>query len=234
MFVGLTHETVFLLPVRRNPFIMLSMIENSFYPDFSRYLKHINGQFDVIPGERRELLEQLGQYILEKGAAGKTCNLVFICTHNSRRSHMSQIFAHAASLAFGRDFVRVFSGGTQATEFNPIAIRTLQEAGLHIEAESTGKNPHYRVMTGESDPGIVCFSKTYDEVSENLEEFAAVMTCSDADEACPYIPGAEKRFPIRFEDPGQFDNSPEQEQAYRDTCRIIARQMFYAFSRSSP
>lgn len=209
------------------------MKKNSFSADFSRYLVNIDGQFDVIPEERKALLEELGHYIHDKGKSGKTCNLVFICTHNSRRSQMSQIFAHAASIAYNRKFVRVFSGGTEATAFNPNAILALREAGLQIKAESTGKNPRYRIITGEPDPGILCYSKTFDEVCDNLEDFAAVMTCSEADEACPYIPGAEKRYPVRYEDPGQFDGTEEQDQAYRDTCRIIARQMFYLFSKSA-
>ncbi|MFU8860789.1 MAG: protein-tyrosine-phosphatase [Cyclonatronaceae bacterium] len=208
------------------------MIPRTFYPAFSEFLKNIDGQFAQIPEQRKQLLEQLGAYIREKREGGKTCNLVFICTHNSRRSHISEIFAHAASRIYGAEHVQVFSGGTEATALNPNAIAALKQTGLQIEAETTGNNPRYRVRTGESDPGIVCFSKTYDQVSDSLGEFAAIMTCSDADEACPIIPGAEVRLPIRYEDPKQFDGTPEQDQAYADTCRIIARQMFYAFSRS--
>ena len=208
------------------------MTNFNFHPEFSFYLENIAGQFASIPDQRKELLDQLGEYIREKGQSGKTCNLVFICTHNSRRSHISEIFAHAASLAYGQKHVNVFSGGTEATAFNPNAIAALRETGLRIEAESSGANPRYRVTTGESDPGIICFSKTYEQVSDNLNDFAAIMTCSDADEACPIIPGAEVRLPIRYEDPKQFDGTTEQDQAYADTCRIIARQMFYAFSKS--
>lgn len=203
-----------------------------FHPAFSGYLDTIKGQFALIPDQRKELLRQLGAYIREKREAGKTCNLVFICTHNSRRSHISEIFAHAASLAYGAGHVQVFSGGTEATAFNPNAIEALRSAGLRIEAETSGSNPRYRVMTGESDPGITCFSKTYEQVSTNLGEFAAIMTCSDADDACPIIPGAEVRLPVRYEDPKRYDGTPEQDRAYAETCRIVARQMFYAFSES--
>lgn len=209
-----------------------SMTHQTFYPAFSEFLKNIDGQFASIPDQRKELLERLGTYIREKREADKTCHLVFICTHNSRRSHISEIFAHAASLVYGAEHVQVYSGGTEATAFNPNAIAALKQTGLQIDAETTGHNARYRVRTGESDPGIICYSKSYDQVSDNLEDFAAIMTCSDADEACPVIPGAEVRLPIRYEDPKLFDGTREQEQAYADTCRIIARQMFYAFSRS--
>lgn len=208
------------------------MNNTNFHPVFSGYLENISGQFASIPEQRKELLVQLGAYIREKREAGKTCNLVFICTHNSRRSHISEIFAHAASLAYGAGHVQVFSGGTEATAFNPNAIEALRSAGLRIEAETSGSNPRYRVTAGESDPGITCYSKTYEQVSNNLGEFAAIMTCSDADDACPIIPGAEVRLPVRYEDPKRYDGTPEQDQAYADTCRIIARQMFYAFSKS--
>jgi arsenate reductase (thioredoxin) len=201
-------------------------------PEFAAWLKTIVEQFDQIPVERKKLLEQLGGYVREKREAGRTCNLVFICTHNSRRSHMSEIFAHAASLARGCDHVQVFSGGTEATAFNPNAIAALRNTGIRITAETNGNNPRYRVITAENDPGIICYSKRFEQVIEGLAEFAAIMTCSDADEACPVIPGAEIRLPIRFEDPKRYDGTPQQDEAYAETCRIIARQIFYAFSKS--
>ncbi len=57
-------------------------------------ITNVLNEFHLIPASRKKELELLRDFILKK--KGKT-NLIFICTHNSRRSHLAQIWAQIAS-----------------------------------------------------------------------------------------------------------------------------------------
>ena len=57
------------------------------------------------------------------------------------------------------------------------------------------------------------------------------MTCSDADESCPVITGAEYRTTIKYEDPKQFDGTPQAEAGYEERSRQIGTEMLYVFSK---
>ncbi|MEM9671082.1 MAG: hypothetical protein ACFB15_14955 [Cyclobacteriaceae bacterium] len=57
--------------------------------------------------------------------------------------------------------------------------------------------------------------------------FAAVIVCSDADEACPFNPEADARFFFPYEDPKQHDNTPQESKQYDERFRQIAREMLY-------
>jgi len=136
----------------------------------------------------------------------------------------------AAAAYFGVDGVRTFSGGTEATAFNPRAVAAIERAGFVVES-SGGNNPHYHVTFADSGPVLECFSKTYDHPCNPREGFAAVMTCSDADEACPVVFGAAMRSPIHYEDPKAADGTPEETSVYDARCLQIATEMLYLFSR---
>ncbi|SEJ21392.1 hypothetical protein SAMN04488018_1172 [Myroides marinus] len=57
------------------------------------------------------------------------------------------------------------------------------------------------------------------------------MTCSQADEGCPYIAGANLRLPIMYEDPKISDGTEEQMKVYRDRSLEIGAEMFYVMSQ---
>ena len=59
------------------------------------------------------------------------------------------------------------------------------------------------------------------------------MVCSAAETACPYIPEADKRLAITYEDPKSMDDTPMEEAAYDQTCKLIATEMFYVFKTLS-
>ena len=183
-----------------------------------------------IPEERRRALDGLASHISSRRAAGKTTELTFICTHNSRRSQMGQLWAAAAAAHFGIDEVRVYSGGTEATAFNPRAVAAMRKAGFVIE-NSGGDNPRYQVTFDRGGRATECFSKRYDDPVNPTEDFVAVMTCSEADEACPVVFGASVRAPIRYDDPKVADGTPGETLAYDERCLQIATEMLYLFSR---
>ena len=187
-------------------------------------------KLDTISNERKLTLQPLIDYIQTKVTENKNANLNFICTHNSRRSHLSQVWAQAAAHFFNIKNVYCYSGGTEATALFPMAAKTLEQAGFKIEVLSEGKNPVYAIKYAENENPTVGFSKTFDHPFNPKSEFAAIMTCSDADANCPFIPGAEKRIPVKYDDPKAFDNTPQQVEKYEERSNQIAAEMMYVFS----
>ncbi|GIZ10179.1 low molecular weight phosphatase family protein [Flavobacterium sp. UMI-01] len=186
--------------------------------------------FNTISSERKEVLQPLIDYIQAKHSVKKDINLNFICTHNSRRSHLSQVWAQTAAAYYNIPSVYTYSGGTEATALFPMVAQTLQNSGFQIETLSEGNNPIYAIKYTPNAHPIIGFSKTY-EASFNPEgQFAAIMTCSQADGGCPFIAGAEKRIPITFDDPKAFDNTPLQAEKYLERSLQIATELCYVFS----
>lgn len=198
------------------------------YPGLTKYIEIIQKEVDTIPDERKELLQRFADYIRTKKEAGKTIALNFICTHNSRRSHISQIWAIAAAAHYGIQ-LNTYSGGTEATAFNPRAVAAMERAGFQIENPG-GENPHYLVHFSEEAPALECFSKTFDDPFNPSKEFGAIMTCSHADENCPFIPGVEFRLPLTYEDPKEADDTPEETARYDERVQQIGREIFYGMS----
>lgn len=188
-------------------------------------------EFALIDRERASELEALAAHIRATLDAGGPARLVFVCTHNSRRSHLAMIWAAVASARYGVGPVEVFSAGTEATAFNPRAVAAIERAGLSVTRMSEGENPVYSVeFDGEFEP-LVCFSKTLEHGSLPSEGFAAVMVCGEADASCPTVPGCDFRAGIRYVDPKAADGTPEEPAVYDERCAQIAREMLYLFSR---
>lgn len=182
---------------------------------------------ELIPEARKELLQRLSAYVDSRRSADRIA-LNFICTHNSRRSHLAQIWAATAAYYYGVQGVQTFSGGTEATAFNPRAVAAMQRAGFQIDS-SEGDNPIYSVSYAADAAALQCFSKVYDHDSNPQAQFAAIMTCSDADENCPFIPGVDLRLALTYEDPKLADDTPEETARYDERVRQIGREIFYAF-----
>ena len=142
---------------------------------------------------------------------------------------MAQIWAQTAAYYFGIRQVKAFSGGTEATAFNPNAVEAMGHAGFRISSDGKMENPLYTVSYADDQPSMTIFSKRYDDASNPSDDFCAVMTCSDADENCPYIQGAVLRVPITYEDPKAFDHSEWKVKAYRERCFQIGVETFYLF-----
>lgn len=186
-------------------------------------------QFGNIPKERKKLLNRISEYIIERKKADQPVNLVYICTHNSRRSHFGQVWSAVAASYYGISGVRTFSGGTEATAFNPNAIHALEQTGFRIRKTTEDANPRYNVRFGEKE-FTTCFSKVYDHPENPVSQFAAIMTCSDAEENCPFIPGVDLRIGTTYDDPKAFDGTPLQDQKYLERSEQIALECLYVFS----
>ena len=195
------------------------------------YCDSLTTEFEKISVERKDVLEKISHYIQTKRKENKPVNLVYICTHNSRRSHFGQIWAQVASRYYSIPDVHTFSGGTEATAFNANAINALKRIGFDVKPVSTDKNARFHIYFDDKENPIVCFSKVYDNPANPQKEFAAIITCGDAEENCPFIPGVELRIGTTYDDPKAFDNTPLQDAKYDERCRQIALETFYAFSR---
>ena len=185
-----------------------------------------------ITTERKQTLSPLVEYIQGKMAKKEPIRLNFICTHNSRRSHLSQIWAQTMAHHFGVGNVSCYSGGTEATALFPMVASTLANTGFEVRMLSEGKNPVYGIKFSENEHPVICFSKRMDDDFNPKSDFAAIMTCSQADEGCPFVPGAEKRIPITYEDPKAFDDTPQQAEKYSERSKQIATEMLYVFSQN--
>lgn len=181
--------------------------------------------------ERKNVLLPLISFIQKKINDKQRININFICTHNSRRSHLSQIWAQAAAAYFNIPEVYCYSGGTEETALFPKVIETLKIQGFNILKISEGNNPVYVIKYSANTPPIIGFSKKYDHPFNPENLYAAVMTCSQADEGCPFIAGAEVRIPITYDDPKISDHTPEQTQVYAERSLQIGAEMLYVFSR---
>lgn len=198
---------------------------------FKTISEHINAlDLDSIAKGRKEILQPLIDYIKEKITSGDPIRLNFICTHNSRRSHLSQIWAQTMATYYNIDNVSCYSGGTEATAMFPKVGETLRNQGFKITKISEGDNPVYSIKFSENEPSVIAFSKEFSSDFNPSSEFAAIMTCSSADEACPMVLGCDKRIAVTYEDPKKSDGTPQQAEIYAERSLQIATEMKFVFS----
>lgn len=206
-------------------------LEKEYHPEIKQYIAQVITNFDSIDPERKKQLKKLALYVQSKITSGEEAKLIYICTHNSRRSHMSQLWGMVAADYYGVEGLSTYSGGTEATAFNPRTVACLQRAGFTIKPTTEGDNPIYNVSFTNRIPAIEAFSKKYTHPVNPKENFAAVMTCSHADKNCPTVEGASIRLAIPYIDPKVSDNTPEEAATYDERCRQIATEEFYLFSQ---
>lgn len=194
------------------------------YPDLQLLVDQLYTEADRIPEERKVTLRKLRNYVGKQQPA----QLNFICTHNSRRSHLGMIWAAVAAATEGLGQLKTYSGGTEATALNPRMVAALRRAGFRVE-DPGGANPRYLISYSNDAPPLVCFSKKYDHPANPADHFAAVMTCDQADQNCPLIPGADARISLTYADPKAADDTPEEAARYDERLRQIGRELLWAF-----
>jgi arsenate reductase len=207
----------------------MTAVKTKLFADIGKIISKLST--DHISNERKAILQSLADYVQSKTDAQAPIRINFICTHNSRRSHLSQVWAQTMAFYFNVRNVHCYSGGTESTALFPMAVETLKNNGFQIETISEGINPIYSIKYADNEPAVIGFSKKLDADFNPKSEFAAVMTCSQADGGCPFIAGAEKRIPMTFEDPKAFDNTPQQAEKYQERSLQIAAELFYVFAQ---
>ena len=180
--------------------------------------------------ERQETLGTLVDAIADKRSSEGGAKLLFVCTHNSRRSQLAQAWATVAAHSRGLDDIEAFSGGTEVTAFHPNAIGALERAGLSV-VRGDGSNPRVRVALASTDMNLECWSKRLDDDDNPSDDFIAVMTCDDADRACPSVSGASHRVALSYVDPKVSDGTDLVAATYDERSRQIAMEMAFVMSR---
>ena len=199
-------------------------MQNKLLPKLQEYFE----QLDVssISIDRKEVLQSVIDHGSKKHKLGEVIILNYVCTHNSRRSQISQIMGQIAAYYFNVEAI-CYSGGTEVTAFHPNAIHAIQRTGVDIQSKGEG-NPVIFVRYTEGKSPLSCFSKVHDDAYNRSSDFAAIMTCAHADENCPIILNAT-RIPVRYQDPKRSDGTAEMESVYDATVKEIATEMKYVF-----
>jgi len=182
-----------------------------------------------ITEERKRNLSTIAAAIAKEHTSNKIVNLNFICTHNSRRSQLGQVWSFFAANYFNLD-INAFSGGTEVTAFYRNTVKTLQKVGFEFQlTDFSHQNPKYQISFKGAKNTILGFSKLYSNPI-NTEPFMAITTCNNADINCPFIPTASHRFHLPFVDPKHSDGTTAQEETYLQTSRQIAGEVYFIFS----
>ena len=203
---------------------------NKTLPHLEKTIDKLTSEFNLIPDVRKATIKQLTDFVLQRGKSDQKILLNFICTHNSRRSHIAQSWAQTAAYYYEVKNVETFSGGTEATAFNPRAVTAMRQAGFEITTKKDGQNPVYEVKYARDATPLTIFSKKYDDPFNPTKDFAAIMTCSHADENCPLVVGAAARISLTYNDPKDFDGTPLEAAKYTERVFEIGREILYAFS----
>jgi arsenate reductase len=200
---------------------------------FSKLIETIEKvqRFENISTVRKAVLQPLIENIQSKYSKNQVVNLNFICTHNSRRSHLTQIWAQVAAAYYSAQNINCYSGGTVETALFPKVAETFANQGFEVVKITENSNPIYVIKFDDNALPVIGFSKKYDHPFNPKSNFIAIMTCSQADNGCPFISGAEKRIALTYEDPKISDGTTEQTQVYTQRSLEIATEMFYVFSQ---
>lgn len=119
--------------------------------------------------------------------------VLFLCTHNSARSQMAEgLLGHLAG-----DRFEATSAGTEATHIRPLAIRAMEEIGIDISGQESETLDRY-------------LGEPFDYV---------ITVCDEANEACPFFPGAKSRLHWSLPDPSQAGGSEEDRLAVYRSVR---------------
>jgi len=200
------------------------------YPVLQQTLASLETE-SALSESRQAVLAVLIASIVEKLSEKGDADLLFICTHNSRRSQLAQIWGQTAAAYYGIEGIRCYSGGTEETAMYSSVVTTLENQGFVLGTLSGGDNPLYHIRYGNQHQPLLGFSKKYNHSFNPSDDFIAVMTCSQADGDCPFVGGASHRVAVGYSDPKAFDGQPDQEAVYAEKSMEIAQEMGYVFSQ---
>lgn len=179
-----------------------------------RYAGALTRKASTVSAERVKDLERLSGVVIRSVKDTGRARIIFICTHNSRRSQLAQVWLQYWTGSYGISGVSAFSGGTETTAFNTRMVLALERAGFAFEQSGDPWNPHYRMTSPNLGRESLFFSKRYDDPANPRENFIAVMVCGQADADCPFIPGAYGRSALPYEDPKAYDGTDREAEAY--------------------
>lgn len=207
------------------------MGEIIYFPELMKNIDNFLNSFHTISANRKSELENIARYLSILATDNNKIDLNFICTHNSRRSHIAQLWAQLAASYYRINNVNTYSGGTEATAFNERSVKAMRKVGFSIIEIEKGDNPIYQCSFSNEIEPMLAFSKAYNHENNPQSDFIAIMVCSDADEACPIVFGAKQRFSLPFDDPKNYDGTDIEDKMYFERSQQIGTEIFYIFSK---
>lgn len=187
--------------------------------------------FELIDENRKSLLEKCAASIAKQITEKSKSEIIVICTHNSRRSQLAELWISLGAIHFNLPSISSFSGGSESTAFNHRMVNALIDIGLEFGIQKAGENPEYTISLDPESQAKLCFSKIYSDDFNPQQDFIAILVCHSADEACPTIFGADERYFIPYVDPKRADDTAEEKTAYADKVLEIGREMLYMISK---
>lgn len=189
-------------------------------------------EFENIAPERRHDLQNLAVWMQQQLLHNQYLNIIVICTHNSRRSHLGQALLAIAADYYQVSGINAYSGGTEATAFNYRMVNAFRETGIHVIKITEGENPKYNIDWGDLDTQRLhnIFSKPYNHEVNPQNNFMAILVCDSADQNCPIVTGASKRVSLPYKDPKDFDDTEIESSAYIEKIHEMGREFFYLIS----
>lgn len=201
-------------------------------PALALYCQDLEQKFNQIPSARQEELLNLSHYLMAQIQEGKTPSVTVICTHNSRRSHLAQLWLAIAADYYQTPTILTFSGGTEISAFNPRTVAALQRVGLQITSKNPSTaNPVYEVLWKDEMAPYLAFSKKYADSPNPQTDFLAIMVCSHADVNCPIVTGSNQRIALPYKDPKAFDDTDLEASEYSKTCALIGTEMLFVLKQ---
>jgi arsenate reductase (thioredoxin) len=200
-------------------------------PKLHQFVARVSKQ-DPVAAARQLDLKNMAEIVARQLISGKQVDLLFVCTHNSRRSQMCQLWAQAAAHYYGVAGLKTHSGGTESTAFNHRAVAAMRRAGFSIKTKRVGENPRYEVAFATDAKPIEAFSKVYTDRPNPQKDFVAIMVCGDADEKCPVVAGSSARMALHFVDPKVSDETSGETKTYDERCSQIAKEMLFVMSHT--
>ena len=190
-------------------------------------------QYDQISFDRKVKLIDLSEIITQELNFNKSIDLNFICTHNSRRSQLAQVFMRTAAVYFGIDNINTYSGGTEATAFNHRMVTALTNEGFEIDKLDASENPKYLLELSNVEAQNIYFSKKYDHDVNPDAGSLAIMVCDSANEACPVVHGAKEKYSLTYSDPKAYDDSPKESKMYTEKIHEIGRELLFLMENTA-
>jgi hypothetical protein len=208
-------------------------------PKLKDHADYLTTTFDMIDGKHREAGEKLAHWLAANYEPGKPLHVVVVCTGNSRRSILGSSMGNLAAAYYGFPEIHFHSGGTNPTAFNSRTVSALKSIGFQVEptgseaerGEPKTANPIYRISLGSGFEAQE-FSKHYSDSHNPQEGFAALMVCSEADAACPFVKGASLRVSMPYLDPKIYDDGAYEVAKYAERRDDIGRLMLSAMMQA--
>ena len=201
------------------------------YNNLQQAIAKLELEFDSIPESREQELKEIALTIKNSLTLFGRADLTVICTHNSRRSQLGQLWLKVAALHYGITNIYTFSGGTEATAFNIRMVNALHDFGFKVKNLDETLNPKYHIKLADNDDTMdVLYSKVYNESYNPQQNFIALLVCNSADKGCPIVAGAFRRISLPYLDPKEFDDTNLEKEKYLEKVNEIGREMLFIFN----